>query len=284
MTISFNALKSLPNPKVVRGFSYESILEDMRDEAVARFPDFAGFIDLETEPARIVLEVAAAHAINLLARANDAARANLLAFASGSDLDQLAAFYDVVRLTNEKDQAFRNRTVLEIAGRSPGGTADRYRAKALGASVLVKDAHVWRDSLTPIVHVSIISTNNGGVATLGLINTVTDALNAPAVRMVNDTLDVVGAVSYVQPVEADVWLLTGTPRSVMDDLETSLAAAWESEGGIGRDLTRSWIIARLLPPGVQKVRIVRPAADIIVPDHEALALGNITLNFMGRDT
>lgn len=284
MTISFNALKSLPDPQVVRGFSYESILMDMRNAAVARFPSFAGFIDLETEPARIVLEVAAAHAISLLARVNDAARANLLAFAGGGDLDQLAAFYDVVRLVSETDEALRRRTVLEIAGRSPGGTVDRYRAKALGASVLVKDAHVWRDSLTPIVHVSIISTINGGVASPSLITTVTDSLNAGAVRMVNDTINVVGAVSFVQPVEADVWLLNGTPRSTLDDLVTSLVTDWETEGGIGRDLTRSWITARLLPPGVQKVSIVRPAADVLVPDHEALALGTVTLNFMGRDT
>ena len=283
MSIGFSALNNLPPPDVVRGFSYASILQAMRDDAVSRYPDFAGFIDLETEPARIILEVAAAHAVTLLARVNDAARANLLALADGADLDQLAAFYDVVRISGETDTQLRRRTVLEIAGRSPGGTVERYRAKALGASSQVRQAHVWNDGETPIVRVSIISTAANGVAAPSLLNIVEDALNDDAVRMVNDMIEVVSAVTGVQKIEANIWLLPGTPRSTLRDLEDSIVTAWNDEGGIGRDLTRSWITARLLPAGVQKVEIVTPAADILVASHEAVSLGEVKLNFMGRD-
>jgi len=282
VTIYFASLKSLQAPDVVQGFSYESVLQAMRDKAVALFPDFAGFIDLESEPARIVLEVAAYHSMNLLARVNDAARANLLAFAMGGDLDQLGAFYDVLRLTGETDDQFRKRIVLEIAGRSPGGTAERYRAKAMQASVLVKDAYAWRDDLSPLVHVAVMSTMPGGVASQILLDAVADALNNPAVKMVNDTIDVVAAVTHVQRVDADIWLLPGVRRSLIGDLPAQLQAAWEIEGGIGRDLTRSWLTARLMPPGVQKVDIMKPVADVIVPRHEAAAIGTVTLTFRGR--
>ena len=52
-----------------------------------------------------MLETAAARETLLRARINDAAKANLVAFAGGGDLDHLAGFYDVVRLGGEADLA-----------------------------------------------------------------------------------------------------------------------------------------------------------------------------------
>ncbi|MFM8745990.1 MAG: baseplate J protein, partial [Aestuariivirga sp.] len=91
-------LSVLPPPEVIETVSYEPIVAAMRDDLVARFPAIAGVIDLESEPARKLIEVFAYREILLRARANDVARANLLAFATGADLDHLAAWYDVTRL------------------------------------------------------------------------------------------------------------------------------------------------------------------------------------------
>nr|WP_246771072.1 baseplate J/gp47 family protein [Aestuariivirga sp. YIM B02566] len=216
-------------------------------------------------------------------RINDALRANLIAFARGSDLDHLASFYDAVRLVGESDDAFRRRTILIIASRSTGGTAPRYRAVALGASIRVKDAIAYREGILPTVNVAVISTDSNGVADEPLLETVRTALNNAAVRMVNDTIAVRSAITVTVPITADIWLYPDTAADIGPRLVQKLREAWASEGGLGFDLTRSWLTARLMQPGVQRVSIIGPAADVQIPPFEAIALGNIDLTIRGRD-
>ena len=49
-------------------------------------------------------------------RINIAARGQLLAYAAGTDLDHLAAFYGVERLAGEGDERLRLRIQLRIKG------------------------------------------------------------------------------------------------------------------------------------------------------------------------
>ncbi|WP_246479313.1 baseplate assembly protein [Kaustia mangrovi] len=281
--ITFTDLENLDPPQIVDELDYEALLAAIRADLLARFPDVEGLIDLESEPARYLIEAVAYRELLLRARVNDAVRANMLAFAGGSDLDHLAAFYDVVRLAGESDEALRRRTVLAIAGRSPGGTAPRYRSVALGADIRVADAIAWRDDLSPVVQVAVFATDNGGMADAALLEAVRVALNDPAVRMVNDTIAVRSAVTTTVDVEADIWLLPETPNSVFDVLEETLREAWARESGLGFDMTRSWLTARLMVSGVHRVDIRSPAQNIVLPPFEAARFGTITLNNAGRD-
>lgn len=282
MSITALDIDGLPVPRVIEEVSFETLLTAAVSDMTARFPAIAGVITLESEPARKLLEVAAFREMLTRARVNDAARSQLLAFAGGTDLDHLAAFYDVTRLTGELDDALRSRVILAISGRSTGGTAERYRFIALSSSPDVRDAVVWRDATTPTVNVAVYSHADDGVAAAPLLETVSEALNAPAVRMVNDTISVRSAVAAVQPVTADVYLLPETPIEVFDGLAETLRAAFEAEASIGFGLTRAWIAARLMRAGVQNVNIISPASDVAVAPYEAVALGTITLAFMGR--
>lgn len=282
MSITQNDIDGLPPPQVVEELDFEAILAASVQDMIARFPAIAGTVVLESEPSRKLLEVDAYREMLIRARVNDAARANLIAFAAGSDLDHQAAFYDVVRLVGETDDALRSRTILAISGRSTGGTAERYRFIALSASVEVRDAIVWRDPLTPLVNVAIYSTMPGGVASPALIQTVEAALNAQNVRMVNDTISVRSAVTQTRNIAAEVWLLPNAPMAIFDALEADLRASFDAEAGLGFDLTRAWLTARLMRPGVQRVSITAPASDVPVAEYEATALGTITLTYMGR--
>lgn len=282
MSITANTVASLPPPQVIEELDFEAILAASVADLVARFPAIAGVIQLESEPARKLLEVDAYREVLTRARVNDAARSQLLAFAMGSDLDHLAAFYDVVRMTGEDDERLRSRTILAIAGRSPGGTAERYRFVALSSSLDVRDAIVWRDASSPVVNVAIFSTAVSGVAPPALITAVEAALNAQNVRMVNDTLSVRSAVTQVRNITANVWLLPDTPLAVFDGLEANLRADFAAEAGLGFDLTRAWLTARLMRTGVQRVEIVAPLTDVPVLPFEAVALGNISLTYRGR--
>jgi phage-related baseplate assembly protein len=52
---------------------------------------------------------------------------------------------------------------------------------------------------------------------------------------------------------------------------------------LGWNLTRSWIIAHLFAQGVQRIELLSPLEDIIVLDHECVALDSIELTMGGRD-
>lgn len=285
MTVLPPELASLPPPTLIEELSYAARLAEFRSLLVGIFVA-AGIdydvADLETDPAQILLQVGTYQDLLLRQRINEAVRANLLAFAVGGDLDHLAQFYDVGRLSGETDEALRRRIVLAIRGRSTGGTEPRYRSIALGADPRVADAAVYTVGRDPTVHVAIFSTDNAGVADLALIAAVNAALQAAAVRMVNDTIVVSGASRSLTPIVANVWLLPETSATILAQMQTSLTQAWASGIGLGRDVTRSWLISKLMLDGVQRVEIVSPATDVVMPFNEAAALGAITLNNMGR--
>lgn len=278
-------LANLPLPVIIEQISYEARYAAFRTQLAALFAA-AGIDydveDLETDPAQILLQTASYSDLMLRQRINEAIRANLLAFANGSDLDHLAQFYDVERLTGEADPALRVRVVLAIRGRSTGGTEPRYRSVALGADPRVADAAVYTVGRDPTVHVAVFSTDNAGVADAELLTKVDAALQAPAVRMVNDRIVVAAASRVAMPVTADIWLLPETSASIVEQMKAKLTAAWTAQMGLGRDVTRSWLIANLMIDGVQKVEILAPIADAVVPFNQAAALGLITLNTIGR--
>lgn len=104
---SIKELAALPAPDVVEELSFDDIFSAVLTEFKTRCPEFSAL--LESDPAIKVLEVAAYREMLLRNRINVAARAQMLAFSSGDDLDHLGAFYGVARLVGEGDEALRRR-------------------------------------------------------------------------------------------------------------------------------------------------------------------------------
>jgi phage-related baseplate assembly protein len=205
-----------------------------------------------------------------------------LAFAKGSDLDHLAAFYDVSRMIGELDDRLVSRVILAIQGRSTGGTEPRYKFIAMSADLRVQDANVYTVGRSPLIHVAVFSTAPDGVAQEDLLAIVNAALQDPAVRMVNDTIVVASAVKQVVNVVADAWLLPDADVGTLDRAAENLRAAWSSARSLGRDFTVSWWTAQLMIAGVHKVTPITPSLDVIVPSSESISIGTITLNNRGR--
>jgi phage-related baseplate assembly protein len=90
-------LSRLPPPQLVEELDYEKVLTEMRNKLRELLPEWTGY-ELESDPANKVLEAAAYREMLLRQRVNEAARGVLAAFAAGSDLDHLAAFYPETRL------------------------------------------------------------------------------------------------------------------------------------------------------------------------------------------
>ena len=65
-------------------------------------------------------------------------------------------------------------------------------------------------------------------------------------------------------------------------MEKSLRDAWAKTQALGRDFTERWWTARLMLDGVHRVEPVLPVGDVVIPPAEAMAIGTVTLNFMGR--
>ena len=131
-------LTSLPDPAIIEALSFQTIFNDLKDDFSTRFSEYSALV--ESDPAIKLLEVAAQREVILRQRVNDAFKATLLAFAAGTDLDQLAA-YGLTRLTDELDADLRERTINRIQGSSTAGGAAWYRYQALDGTTMVCEMH-----------------------------------------------------------------------------------------------------------------------------------------------
>ncbi len=150
-------LSLLPAPDVVETVDFETVLADRKARFVGLAPDMSTVMNLESEPAVKLLEEASYDELLLRTRINEAARAVMLAYAAGSDLDHLAAIYEVSRLVVdpgdanatppvppplETDGALRARVQMAPEGFSTAGPSGAYRFHALSASGQVLDVSV----------------------------------------------------------------------------------------------------------------------------------------------
>ena len=277
---------TLPPPEVIKTFYYETILAERMTDLQQRL--LAAGVDydvghLETDILKVVHLGDSMREVTLRSAINDAAMANLLAFALGGDLEHLAFFYDVERLEGETDDALRDRTVLAIKARSPGGSEWWYAAAAKRADVRIRSVKPYREKFWPIIHIAVLSNENGGIPDQKMLDAVTTEVMSDRVRLLNDTLIIEPAVATGTDIEADIWLLPDAAFGLMDVLPEILRQAWKSEAAIGFDLEPSWIEARLHVSGVKRVQVRSPLEPVIASEGVALTPGSIKLNFMGRD-
>lgn len=279
-------MTTLPEPAIIETIDAEAIIADLLDDVAARFAAAGVTYDvgaLETDPVKIILETAAYRELLLRARINDAAKSNIVPFSTTTDLDYLAGFHDVTRLAGELDGALRERVTLAIAGRSTAGPRDWYRSAARRASIRVKDAAVYRVGLGPDIRVAVLATDNYGEPDAQLLNQVRAVVTSDAVRTISDRVEVIAATSTTVNVAADIWLLPDAPQTIFESLEGTLRSALSAQGGLGFDVTRSWLTATLHQPGVQKVVLAQPVTDAIVGDNAAAKFGTVALTYKGRD-
>lgn len=109
-------------PNIIEKLSYEEILSQMKEELVRRDESFTALV--ESDPAIKILEIAAWRELLLRQRINEAAKGNVLKFATGKNLDNLAEFYGVERQDEEDDERFRKRVKTKIVGWSTGGSKE----------------------------------------------------------------------------------------------------------------------------------------------------------------
>ena len=273
-------LAGLPTPQVLETLRFEHIFDALLRDFQVRYPQYSAL--LASDPAIKLIEVAAYRELLLRARINEAARANLLAFAVGHDLEHLGAFYGVSRLPQEQDEPLRRRIRARIMGFANAGGAAHYRYWALSASPEVADVAV--DSPGPgRVRISVLPTGHSDTVPEALLDTVRATVLRDDVRVLTDTVEVVPVSLVPVTVSAQIWLYPDTPMAVFDGLASRLTRELAQAAVLGWDLTQSWLIGQLQQPGIHKVALNEPATDIRIHSTQAVRLTDVQLTFAGRD-
>jgi phage-related baseplate assembly protein len=269
---------------VFEKIEYDAIFQRIKAEFLQRSPEFTAL--LESDPAIKLLEIAAYQEMLMRFRIQEAIKSNLLAYAAGQDLDNLAEFYSVQRAENplngtETDESFRTKIKARIQAWSPAGSRDHYKFHTLQADSRVKDARA--DSPAPgLVRIAVLSTENNGLASPDLLEKVTEIITSDSVRVLTDTVEVVGCTIVPIALEAAVTLHPETPQGVLITAKTKLETAFEGKKSLGWNVSKSWLIANLFVDGIQNITLTSPTADIAIADDACAALTNVTLTFGGR--
>lgn len=289
-------LSKLAPPNVIEALDFETIFQAMLTDLQARDPAFSAL--LESDPAYKILQVCAYRELLVRQRVNDGARAVMLAYATGADLDQIAANYNVERLlitpanentipptpaVYESDNDFRKRILLSLEGYTSAGSRGSYIFHALSASGDCKDVAVT--SLTPgTVNVAVLSRTGNGAAPAGTLAAVTAALSAETVRPLCDTVVVATAQIVNYTIEAALTLYPGAGQEeVLAAAQDAVEAYAAAQHVIGRDITRSGLFAALHQPGVQNVVLTSPAADIEIDWNKSAYCTDIAVSVGGTD-
>jgi len=267
-------LTTLTPPAVIEPLDFERILAEIKSDLLERYPEAADTLALESEPLTKLIETFAYRELLYRARVNDAARAHLLAFAIGGDLDHLAALFGVVRMDGEDDDRLRLRLQLRIAALAGNGTAQHYEYHALSASGNVRAARATQ--LMPgSVHVVLWLID----ATQNTAELVRDVLCDEARLM----LGVIVSVGVARPrtiaVRARVWRAPTALPGLLDLLPTRLADAL-AQRPLGGVVARSWVVAALHAAGVAAVEFMAddaPPAATVLADDEYPMLGAVEL-------
>lgn len=284
-------LSQLPPPDVVEELDFETIFAAMLADLQARDPVFSALV--ESDPAYKILECAAYREMLIRQRVNDGARATMLAYATGADLDVRAADYNVTRLViqpedpstipptpavYESDDELRRRVVLSLEGYTTAGSVGSYQFHALSASGDVLDVGVASPPITPgVVNVVILSRTDNGEAPTETLDAVVAALNAEEVRPLNDTVVVESATIIEYAVNATLTFYPGTGQEqVLQAAQDACQAYVDQMHAIGLDVVESGLHAALHQPGVQKVTLTG-WSDIVTLWYQATFCTGITL-------
>lgn len=203
----------------------------------------------------------------------------------------------------ESDDDFRRRMLLAFEGFSTAGPEGAYIFHALSASPLVADASASSptpDDIRQIVldvlnvpgmdpglvadmtaaldaaawpgdvRVSVLARDGDGTPSEAVLDAVADKLNSTDVRPLTDNPTVLAAEILPYAVDMVVYTLAGPGAQVVIDTALERVTAYvASIRRLGRDVTRTGLIAAAHVDGVHSVVLASPAADVLCDRNQA---------------
>jgi len=288
---------------ISEGRDFETLFLARKEQLVALFPKeqqpvIQRTLSYESEPLVKFLQESAYRELLLRQRINEAAQAVMVAYAMGSDLEQLAANNNVQRLVitpgdteamppisavMESDVDLRQRVPAAFEGMSVAGPTGAYEYHAASASGKVADASAISPAPAEVT-ISILSREGDGTASRELLAVVAAALNDEKVRPVADrvTVQSAGIVNY--KITATLYVYPGPAlEPIMLDAELRLKKYINEQRRLGRDIRRSAIYAALHTQGVQRVELAEPLADVVLDKTQAANCTDYQIIIGGSD-
>lgn len=277
-------LSLLPAPDVVETLDFETIYAARVQAVLALLTDdvreqAAAVLALESEPATKLLQENSYRELIMRNRVNDAAKAIMLAFATGADLAQIGANNNVPRLVvvaadadavppvaqvDEEDEAYRLRIQEAPDALSVAGPRSAYEYFARSASGRVKDARAISPAPCEIV-VAVLSTDDDGIASADLLQAVEAALTAEDVRPLGDLVTVQQGEVIDYVVEAMLYVEKGPEAEIARKAAAANAASIAKPlRPLGYSIYQAAYTAALKVEGVRNVQLLQPPADIIL--------------------
>ncbi|WP_294319718.1 baseplate J/gp47 family protein [uncultured Sphingomonas sp.] len=281
-------LSRLPPPVLVEQLTFDAIVADMVVALKRYWPAFDATID--DEPLMLLLQALAYRELLKRAEYNDRARQQLVAFATGGNLDHLGALVGVARLqlsadplVMESDDALRQRIVLAPEGFSVAGPELAYVAHAKSADADVLDASASSPAPGEVL-VTVLARSGNGTASAELLAKVKARVAARDVRPMGDLVTVASATIRPFAVDATLYTFAGPDRELLlktarTDLDTYLADCRR----LGRDVTLSGLYAALTVPGIQRVELASPTATIVCDATQTAHCTAVTIAHGGYD-
>ena len=296
-------LSKLEAPKVLEELNFETLLAERKAEFIALFPQeerpfWQVRLKLESEPITKLLQEVVYLQLLERSRINQAAQATMLAYATGTDLDVIAANFNVqrqvVQVENnsvtpkipavlEDDTSLRLRTQLAFEGLSVAGPRSAYIFHALSAHSEVADVSVVSPEPAHVT-VTILSRIGQGTASEQVLKAVREKLNDENIRPIGDRVTVQSAVIQHYEIRAKLHLYRG-PESepIKAEALKKLTAYTEEKRRLGRDISLSGIYAALHLEGVQRVELLAPTTDIVLPSSKSAYCTGINLEIVTSD-
>lgn len=287
-------LSRLPAPTVVEPLSFEQIYGELIAALETALPSFDARV--ESDPAVKILEIVALRELWNRQRFNDRLRSVMTAYATGADLEQLAALVGVSRLVIqaadaelglpeilEDDEALRQRIVLAPESFSVAGPELAYVYHARSAHGDVLDASATSPAPGDVL-VTVLSREGDGTASPEVLAAVEAVVNSRPVRPLTDRVTVQSVDVVPVTITAELFTFAGPDANVIvEAARAKLAEHLLANRLIGRDLTFSGLIAALHVEGVQRVQLASPAATVAVGPTQVVYVEAVNVTFGGYD-
>ncbi|MBJ9373709.1 baseplate J/gp47 family protein [Acinetobacter sp. TGL-Y2] len=295
MSIDFSQLAP---PDIIETIDYEAILLERKNDLIAKFNDdekdkIAEILNRESEPLTKFLEENAYRETVLRNRINTGARALLLAFATGNDLDQIGANFNVKRLiitpadttktpptpaVYESDDAFRERIQLAFDTLSVAGPEAAYKKIARDSDGRVGDVTVVSPQPAYITLTILQADSQNGSASAELIQIVEKSVNAEDKRPIGDRVTVQSAQIINYSIDAKLFI--GKDPEAATLLQQAIKNVTDyatKQKRLGRSIRMSAVYAALHIDGVSRVELTSPTADVVLTAAQASYCTNISV-------
>lgn len=250
-------------PEVLRDIDFEDLLV----EFLARLQEEAPSIDvleLETDPLVRLARVASYRDMLDRQYLNEALRQLLPSYATGANLEQIAARSAILRLTGETDDTLRMRYFASF-GAPAAGSEDAYVFAALTAAPTLWDVRC----VGPAEHgepgkVDVVLTAAGGVATASsVVLAVGRAINGKSVRPLTDEASAMAATIVPYAVSVQAQILPGPdPAAVRADIRSRLEAIVAERYRGGGEVPLAALTAAAFAAGAVSATVTSPSASI----------------------